>query len=312
MIGIDQRILYYLGNYGKWYGQKPEVIAGSGYDKPILLDINSYKMNFRTIHPNTMYPIDVGRYLSYSTRPIYIQCGDSTYSGSSPVLVKCKRAYDRTGSVIANLNSARHFVPIKEALESDCPWDEKISSIAWRGADTGGARRLNFVKNYYKKYNVGFNKYVQDSIGSRSSYKDDYIMGSMNKDDLLRYKYLPVVPGNDKASNLGWVMASGSVPIMPKPEYHSWVCEPWMQPGLHYVEVRPDFLDLDEKIEWCRKNDSQCKVIAENGKKFMLQFENKAVEEYIERKLVDIVGLYGTTRGVDVAGQGVSEQKKTI
>ena len=104
--------------------------------------------------------------------------------------------------------------------------------------------------------------------------------------DLLKYKYLPVVYGNDKSSSLGWVMASNSVPIMPVPRYHSWMCESFLEPGVHYVEVKRDFSDMIEKIEWCKQNDAECKKIAENGKQFMLQFMNTTQEQYIELQVV--------------------------
>ena len=103
--------------------------------------------------------------------------------------------------------------------------------------------------------------------------------------EMKRYKYLPVVDGNDKSSSLGWVMASNSVPIMPKPRFHSWMCEPWLESGVHYVQVKADWSDFDEQLEWCRQNDSECKKIGENGIEFMKQFMDETKENYIESKL---------------------------
>lgn len=260
-----------------------------------------------------MYPVDVGRLLSYNTQnPLYIQCGDSMYNGSYPVMVKCKKANSTSASVLANLNSVRHFRPIQLELQNDVAWSEKISTVMWRGADTGGVRRLDFVRKFYKNYNVGFSKYVQDSLVS-GEYSNEYLAGEIPIRNMLRYKYLPVVPGNDKASSLGWIMASNSVPIMPRPEIHSWMCEPWMIPGVHFVEVKPDFSDMEEKLDWCRDNDRECKRIADNGKKFMMQFENSTVEKYIENELVNIIGIYGRTRGFGyITGQGLLEEKKAV
>ena len=101
------------------------------------------------------------------------------------------------------------------------------------------------------------------------------------------YKYLPVIDGNDKSSSLGWVMASNSVPVMPRPRFHSWMCEPWMIAGVHYVEVKADWSDFEERLDWCRHNDEECKKIAENGKIFMMQFMNQTQETYIEQKLTE-------------------------
>ena len=284
MVPIDDRILFYLGETASWSGPDPDPVGTVGYDVPILLDKPTYKDRYREIHPNTMYPIDVGRYLNLTSKALYIQCGDHMYDGTYPVLVKCRKEGAVGGGVIANLNSARHFGPVAE-LGGDTPWEDKISTMAWRGADTGGEPRLQFVKRFYKNYNVGFSQYVQDG-----PYSSDYLAGHMSIPTLLRYKYLPVVPGNDKSSSLGWVMASGSVPLMPRPRIHSWVCEPWMKAGVHYVQCEDDWSDLEDKIKWCQNNDAQCQTIAENGKKFMLQFNNSSVEKYIEQSMVNIIG----------------------
>jgi hypothetical protein len=67
------------------------------------------------------------------------------------------------------------------------------------------------------------------------------------------------------------------------------VCEPWLKAGEHYVAVKDDYSDFDEKLQWCRDHDDECKTIAQNGKEFMLQFTNPLREACIEEKLIDRV-----------------------
>jgi hypothetical protein len=288
MISIDDRLEYYI--HGTKKVEKPTCIT-SGYDEPIEVDTTTYEQNFSKIHPNTEYPIDVVRYCRFApfNTKLWFQCGDSTYTGTEwPVLVKTRDTQDpRSKGIIANLNSMRHWREIFRHDET--PWNDKKPGVIWRGADTGHPHRLNFVKKFHSLYDIGFSRYVQEKKFHPDEYKDKYVMGLTTIKDMLSYKYLPVVDGNDKSSSLGWVLASNSVPIMPKPRYHSWVCEPWLKPDVHYVEVKRDWSDFSEKLEFLKKNDDFAKSVAENGTKFMLQFTTQKQELYIEQKIIEYI-----------------------
>jgi len=290
MISISDRVDYYMGNVSR--NEKPE-LSHNGYDVPIELNLELYKENYRIIHPNTAYPMDVVRYLKCAAgRKLIIQCGDSPYTSPArwPVLVKTRdtRYSSNNHGVIANLNSMRHWGDVFK--HTDIPWNSKLNEFVWRGADTGGdGHRLRFVTKYGPSHNVGFSGFVQDALESPYLYSTQMIKKVIPVDEMLKYKYLPVIDGNDKSSSLGWVMASNSVPLMPEPRFHSWVCEPWLKAGEHYVVLKDDYSDFEEKLQWCRDNDDKCKEIATNGKEFMLQFTNPLRESYLEEKLIDRV-----------------------
>ena len=44
------------------------------------------------------------------------------------------------------------------------------------------------------------------------------------------------------------------------------------------MPLKDDYSDLDEIIEWCKNNDTQCQEIVKNANTFMKQFENNDVE----------------------------------
>ncbi|KAI8611735.1 hypothetical protein BC830DRAFT_1139896 [Chytriomyces sp. MP71] len=44
-----------------------------------------------------------------------------------------------------------------------------------------------------------------------------------------------------------------------------WKLEPWV----HYVPVEVDLSDLDERIQWLRKNDKAARQISLNAQKFI-------------------------------------------
>ena len=283
MITVNDRINYYVGDTQKV--KEPEN-GKYGYDVPIYLNYREYLKTMAYVHPNTAYPHDVSRLLKYSyPKELWIQCGDSPYTGPQwPVGVKVRDTHNPDSKgVILSLDSPRHWESVFKY--PDPAWEVKKTDFMWRGADTGRGVRLAFV-NKFREYDVGFSEYVQDAILQPALYPTHLIKPKVTIPDLLKYKYLPVVDGNDKSSSLGWVMASNSVPIMPVPRYHSWMCESFLEPGVHYVEVKRDFSDMIEKIEWCKQNDAECKKIAENGKQFMLQFMNTTQEQYIEIQVV--------------------------
>ena len=289
MISIDDRIAFYIGDRKPPF-TKPNDYA-KGYDVPICINLPTYKHKYHTIHPGTAYPIDVARLSKYSRTPnLWMQCGDSPYIGPKyPVLVKIIDTHNPDSKgVLASLESPRHWGDLFK--HEDMDWHDKRSDFIWRGADTNRRGvRLDFVKRFYQTHNIGFSQYVQNAKETPELYPKRYIKDKVSISEMLKYKYLPVVDGNDKSSSLGWVLGSNSVPIMPKPRFHSWLCEPWLEAGKHYVECLPDFSDLLERVAWCKDHDQDCSEIAENGAKFMLQFTNPLAESFIEKKIIEYV-----------------------
>jgi hypothetical protein len=278
MIPIKDRINYYLGSFD--YSKKePQKIEPVIHDKPFKTDQNYLGLK-------SSYINDIKRYEKYTDHSLWLQCGDKPYEGEYPVLVKTRDCHNKKSKgVISNLNSARHWLPCNIAIK-DRLWKDKKNNVIWRGATTGIKNAINnretFVKKYFDKYDVGFSLIVQDCV-DLISYKKPQI----NIVKMLEYKYLPVINGNDKSSALNWILISNSIPIMCRPRFHSWLCEPWLEPNIHYVEIKEDFSDFDEKIEWCKNNDDQCNEIAKNGRNFIL--ENFTNEQHIEKLLINIV-----------------------
>jgi hypothetical protein len=276
---VKERIQFYVGDAD--HADPLPLDGKSGFDKPVLITGDTYHPG---IHQGTMYPMDVYRLLSHSkTKRLWINCGDWTYRDTKyPVMIKVRE--EGSHGVIANLDSRRHWGEI--GRHPDPSWDQKLDKAFWRGADTGRGVRLDFVRQFWGHLDVGFSQYVQDALKDPASYPRQYVKGVAPIGEFLKHKYLPVVDGNDKSSSLNWVLASNSVPLMPKPKYHSWLCEKFLVAGYHYVEVSRDFSDLPEKIEWCRAHDDECRQIAENGKEFMKQFQNAETEVLLEKLVV--------------------------
>jgi hypothetical protein len=53
--------------------------------------------------------------------------------------------------------------------------------------------------------------------------------------------------------------------------------------------------DFEDKIKFLKENDDFARKVADNGKRFMLQFMNEKQERYIEEKIVDYInGIQGS------------------
>lgn len=106
----------------------------------------------------------------------------------------------------------------------------------------------------------------------------DAVRNRLSMEECLEHKYLLSLEGNDVASGLKWMMASNSCVLMPPPSVESWFCESLLEPWKHYVPVKPDLSDLEQKVEWCQKNDKVAEEIARAGQEFARAFVDSVTE----------------------------------
>ncbi len=185
-----------------------------------------------------------------------------------PALVKTRYINDEKAGILCPLEYTRHWGEIKQL--KDIPWENKKNECVWRGATTGN-KRVVFYHLYKTKYNVGISMECQ---GQKVE-----VTSSLSIDEMLTYKYIISIPGNDKDSGLNWKLASNSVVIMAPPTIESWLMEGLLKPYVHYVPLKEDYSNLDEIIEWCQTHDTECMKINKRAKLFMKQFEDFEVEK---------------------------------
>lgn len=100
------------------------------------------------------------------------------------------------------------------------------------------------------------------------------------------YKYVLSLPGNDVPSSLRHDLLSGCLVLMPKPFWESvWFFG--LKPNVHYIELRADLADLEERLQWCRDNDAACREIAEAGRAFALEYFEPALEFEVQSRVAD-------------------------
>jgi len=101
--------------------------------------------------------------------------------------------------------------------------------------------------------------------------------------EMLRYKMLVMVEGNDVASGLKWALLSSSAVLMPPPTVVSWAMEDLLEPWVHYVPLCQNTSDLPQKAAWCLENGARCAAIGEAGRCFAQQFLDGDRESRIVR-----------------------------
>ncbi|SHK74820.1 Glycosyl transferase family 90 [Reichenbachiella agariperforans] len=228
---------------------------------------------------NFFIPFDKAGLLTVDFKyPLYY--GEHGSSGEIPAIRKSRRATDQH-SVIYNFRSLRLTDPCTTSQANDLSWREKKDNVIWRGATTGQEQRVDFVKNYYNKYDVGF------ATTKQKPELTKWKRGKVTIKKQLEYKFIISLEGNDVASNLRWILSSNSVPIMPKPYWQSWIMEEKLEPYVHYLPLKDDLSDLEQILEWTKQNDQLCAEIAQNGRKYMSQFLDEQNDMAVQKLLLE-------------------------
>ncbi len=103
----------------------------------------------------------------------------------------------------------------------------------------------------------------------------------------LDYKFIMALEGNDVASNLKWIMSSNSLAVMPRPTCETWFMEGTLLPNVHYVEVKEDFSDFEERINYYITHPDEAEQIIKNAHQYVEQFLDKEREDLISLAVLD-------------------------
>lgn len=258
-------------------------------------DVKTYELNSDvTLNSNVNYAMNYHNKLKmllkktkHYGKKLNYAMGDNESEQNPTFFLKNRNRDSKNGVILRCLNTNRHW-RLYYNKPPDISFDDKVSKIVWRGTTTGKphykGNRFDLVTNYYAKHkdiNVGFSFICQ----GKYDYSK-YVKGRMSISEMLKYKYIISVEGNDKDSGLNWKLNSNSVVIMPRPRITSWLMETTLIPDVHYVLIKDDFSDLEEKLSWCENNQNKCKEIVKNANMFMSQFSNELNERQIEEEVV--------------------------
>lgn len=229
---------------------------------------------------NSVYFFDAAGYARFlpSSSKINWLFGDVTHIPDCPSIVKSRPINDtNANSVILKLNKVRHFKFIKDRIA----YEKKKSMLVARGkVDHTKTIRVRFLEQFFDHpmCNAG-NTYV-------GKY-DHWLVKHMAISEQLTYKFILCWEGVDVASNLKWVMSSNSIAIMTKPKYETWFMEGQLIPNHHYIEIKDDFSDLEEKLHYYSEHIDAAKEIIKNANAYTQQFRNRKQENLIAIKVLE-------------------------
>jgi len=200
---------------------------------------------------------------------------------------------NRTASVVP-VNVGRHFMHVRRAIYEKLKFEHKIPIAVWRGTSTSfcwdqgpivdrvrnipECARWSLVTRWSSSnvsvIDVGISRVVQLSPKLQQAYAP-YVKPALTVDELLKFKYIVSVQGNDVATNLKWALASNSVVLMPPPTRESFILESNLKPWIHYVPLKYDTSDLAEKVMYCELNEEKCKQISQAATAWMRNFSSR-------------------------------------
>jgi len=216
--------------------------------------------------------------------------GDIEHECDEMTLCKNRCSFNENGVILRCLEFSRHWVNYYNRPK-DILFQDKKNSLFWRGTTTGQpnrkGNRFDLVTTWCNKHpniDVGFSFTCQDKDAYAS-----YVKGVCDIEYFLSHKYILSVEGNDKDSGLQWKLNSNSLVLMPAPRVTTWLMETTLIPNYHYVLLNDDFSDVEEKLNWCNENETECLSIIRNANHFMSQFSNHENEQQIE---IDVIHSY--------------------
>jgi hypothetical protein len=195
-----------------------------------------------------------------------------------PSIVKSRPlSDDNANSVLLNLDKVRHFVFLKDHKT----FAEKSNRVIFRGDIFQKPGRIAFMKRWFGDPDCDLGE-----LGSRIE-RQEWVGSRLTLYQHLDYKFIMSLEGYDVASNLKWVMSSNSLAVMPRPTCETWYMEGRLIPNYHYVEVKPDFSDLKERMAYYAEHQDEAQQIINHAHEWVNQFRDKKREKLISLLVLD-------------------------
>ena len=77
-------------------------------------------------------------------------------------------------------------------------------------------------------------------------------------------------------------MSSNSIAVMPRPTCETWFMEGKLIPDYHYIEIKPDFSDLVERMDYFSGHPDEAEAIIRHAHEFVSQFLDSKRERLIQ------------------------------
>jgi hypothetical protein len=270
--GLDKKIstvkdfdIEYIRKRANYYNKLDEIVNLSDGIKNLA--------HFKLRKQHKTYFFDSYEYTRYFNQELKadFKFGDVTFIPEEPAIVKSRPIRgNNSNSVILNLDKVRHFMFLNDKKD----FRKKKNMLVGRNV-AGQAHRIKFLEMYinHPLCNVG-------KINNDDNHHN-LLRERLTIEEQLNYKFILCLEGNDVASNLKWVMSSQSLAVMPVPKYETWFMEGTLIPNYHYVLIKDDYSDLEERMEYYIKHTDEAREIIKNAHHYIEQFKIKKREDLI-------------------------------
>jgi hypothetical protein len=232
----------------------------------------------------SMYWIDLmeyARYFPQDARVAYL-FRDVTHVPEIPTLVKSRpiatSEQPNTQSVLYKFVKIRHFKFVNDSTL----FREKNNKLIWRGA-AYKQHRIEFLNNFFGKSPL-----IDVGQHNKNNYLNpQWQMPFMSITDQLQNKFILSIEGNDVATSTKWILSSNSLLFMKKPKYETWLMEGLLRPSIHYVQLKDDYSDIEEKVKYYIDHSDEAEKIIYNAHQWIRQFKDPYTEEWLNLKVLE-------------------------
>ena len=245
------------------------------FDLQSLVTKESFFIDLKTFKRKTkkdVYYFDTYEYFCYFSENLKIVplFGDIVHVPDLPSITQSRPiGGNNENSVLLKLDKIRHFLFVKDKNR----FENKKNMLVGR-SKANQEHRIRFLEKYIN--------HSLCNIGQVNRNKNpQFIRPRMTIEEHLKYKFILCLEGNDVASNLKWVMSSNSIAVMPRPKYETWFMEGTLKPNHHYILIKDDFSDLEERLNYYIEHTDEALQIIENAHRYIAQFSDKKQEDLI-------------------------------
>lgn len=158
-------------------------------------------------------------------------------------------------------------------------FEHKKDMAIFRGKIDCKSNRIRFMDKFWGNQRF--------DLGAIDNVKAGWVKPKISIYDQLKYRYVMALEGNDVASNLKWIMSSNSIAVMPRPRFETWFMEGTLIPDYHYIEVKDDFSDVEDKLGYYSSHTDEALEIIRHAHDYVAQFRNKRRERLISLLVLD-------------------------
>jgi len=227
-----------------------------------------------------VYSLDLMEYTRYFPQEYKLSYvfGDVINTPNIPSMVKSRPIINNDNAVLMKMNKVRHFYFVNDKVQ----FKDKKDRLVWRGA-AHQQHRIDFLQKFYncsKLLDVGsYSKEHDKNAKWQASF--------MNIQDQLKFKFVLSIEGNDVATSVKWTMSSNSLCFMTKPKYETWFMEGELVSNYHYVLIKDDYSDLEQKVNYYIEHTQEAEDIISNANQYVQQFKDNKSEDWLNLKVLE-------------------------